>query len=49
MSAGIVDAIRAKGEHAFRVIKRQLGVTKVSHWGLAKNTAKLHTLLQGNL
>ncbi len=36
--------IRAKGEHAFRVIKRQFGFTKVSYRGLAKNTAKLHTL-----
>lgn len=42
--------IRAKGEHAFRVIKRQFGFTKVSYRGLAKNTAKLHTLFMlGNL
>lgn len=42
--------IRAKGEHAFCIIKRQFGFTKVSHRGLAKNTAKLHTLyMLGNL
>ena len=42
--------IRAKGEHAFRVIKRQFGFTKVAYRGLAKNTAKLHTLFMlGNL
>ena len=42
--------IRAKGEHAFRVIERQFGVTKVSYRGLAKNTAKRHTLFMlGNL
>lgn len=42
--------IRAKGEHAFRVIKRQFGFTMVSYRGLAKNTAKLHTLFMlGNL
>lgn len=36
--------IRAKGEHAFRVIKRQFGYTKVRYRGLAKNTAQLRTL-----
>ena len=42
--------IRAKGEHAFRVIKCQFGFTKVRYRGLAKNTAKLHTLFMlGNL
>lgn len=37
--------IRAKVEHPFRVIKRQFGYTKVRYRGLAKNTARLHTLL----
>jgi IS5 family transposase len=42
--------ILAKGEHAFRAIKHQFGCTKVSYRGLAKNTAKLHTLfILGNL
>ena len=36
--------IRAKGEHAFRVVKRQFGYTKVRYRGLAKNTAQLRTL-----
>ena len=36
--------IRAKGEHAFRVIKRQFGYVKVRYRGLAKNTAQLHML-----
>lgn len=46
----VKSRIRAKGEHVFRVIKRQFGFTKVSYRGLAKNTAKLHTLFMlGNL
>lgn len=36
--------MRAKVEHAFRVVKRQFGHTKVRYRGLAKNTAQLHTL-----
>lgn len=36
--------IRAKVEHAFRVIKRQFGHTKVRYRGLKKNTAQLFTL-----
>lgn len=36
--------MRAKGEHAFRVVKRQFGYTKVRYRGLAKNTAQLRTL-----
>jgi IS5 family transposase len=36
--------IRAKVEHPFRVIKCQLGFTKVRYHSLAKNTARLHTL-----
>ena len=37
-------SIRAKVEHPFRVIKRQLGYTKVRYRGLKKNTAQLITL-----
>jgi IS5 family transposase len=36
--------VRAKGEHAFRVVKRQFGFVKVRYRGLAKNTAQLRTL-----
>jgi IS5 family transposase len=36
--------IRAKVEHPFRVIKRQLGYVKTHFRGLAKNTAQLVTL-----
>ncbi len=36
--------VRARGEHAFRVIKRQFGYLKVRYRGLTKNTAQLHTL-----
>jgi IS5 family transposase len=36
--------IRARGEHAFRVVKRQFGYAKVRYRGLAKNTAQLHML-----
>lgn len=36
--------IRAKVEHPFRVIKRQLGYVKVRYRGLAKNTQQLYTL-----
>jgi IS5 family transposase len=36
--------VRAKVEHPFRVIKRQLGYTKVRFRGLVKNTAQLVTL-----
>ena len=37
-------SVRAKVEHPFRVIKRQFGYVKVRYRGLARNTAKLHTL-----
>ncbi|KOR47349.1 transposase, partial [Xanthomonas oryzae] len=37
-------SVRAKVEHPFRVIKRQLGYTKVRYRGLAKNTAQVQTL-----
>lgn len=36
--------IRAKVEHPFRIIKRQLGHTKTRYRGLAKNTAQLFML-----
>jgi IS5 family transposase len=36
--------VRARGEHAFRVVKRQFGYLKVRYRGLAKNTAQLHML-----
>ena len=36
--------VRARGEHAFRVIKRQFGYVKVRYRGLTRNTAHLHTL-----
>jgi hypothetical protein len=37
-------SVRAKVEHPFRVVKRQFGFTKVRYRGLAKKTARLHTL-----
>ncbi len=37
-------SVRAKVEHAFRVIKRQFGLVKVRFRGLQKNTAHLLTL-----
>ena len=36
--------VRAKGEHAFRVVRRQFSYIKVRYRGLAKNTAQLCTL-----
>jgi IS5 family transposase len=36
--------IRARVEHPLRVLKCQLGFTKVRYRGLAKNTAQLQTL-----
>lgn len=38
------SATRARGEHAFRVVKRLWGFTKVRYRGLAKNTARLFTM-----
>jgi transposase, IS5 family len=35
---------RARGEHAFHVVKRLWGFTKVQYRGLAKNTARLYTM-----
>lgn len=37
------SAIRARGEHAFHVVKCLWGFTKVRYRGLAKNTARLFT------
>lgn len=37
------SATRARGEHAFRVVKCLWGFTKVRYRGLAKNTARLFT------
>ena len=36
--------MRAKAEHAFRVIKRQFGYVKTRFRGLAKSTAQLVAL-----
>jgi len=36
------SATRARGEHAFNVVKRLWGFTKVRYRGLAKNTARLY-------
>ena len=35
---------RARGEHAFHVVKRLWGFTKVRYRGLAKNTTRIYTL-----
>ncbi len=40
----ILRGLRANVEHPFRVIKRQFGFTTVRYRGLAKNTARLHSL-----
>ena len=40
----VKSKIRAKVEHAFRVIKCQFGHRKVRYRGLKKNTQQLHTL-----
>jgi IS5 family transposase len=37
------SATRARGEHAFHVVKHLWGFTKVRYRGLAKNTARLFT------
>jgi len=39
----IRSSSRARGEHAFHVVKRLWGFTKVRYRGLAKNTARLFT------
>jgi IS5 family transposase len=36
--------VRARGEHAFHVVKTLWGATKVRYRGLAKNTARMFTL-----
>jgi IS5 family transposase len=38
------SATRARGEHAFRVVKQLWGYSKVGYRGLAKNTARLFTM-----
>ena len=38
------SAIRARGEHAFRIVKQLWGFTKVRYRGLAKNTARLYAM-----
>jgi IS5 family transposase len=38
------SATRARGEHAFRIVKQLWGFTKVRYRGLAKNTARLYTM-----
>jgi len=38
------SATRARGEHAFHVVKRLWGFSKVRYRGLAKNTARLFTM-----
>ena len=38
------SSTRARGEHAFRVVKQLWGFTKVRYRGLAKNTARLFTM-----
>ena len=38
------SATRARGEHAFRVVKQLWGFTKVRYRGLAKNTARLFAM-----
>jgi IS5 family transposase len=40
----IRSVTRARGEHAFHVVKRLWGFTKVRYRGLAKNTARLFTM-----
>jgi IS5 family transposase len=40
----IRSATRARAEHAFHVVKNLWGFTKVRYRGLAKNTARLHTM-----
>ncbi len=37
-------SVRAKVEHAFSVIKRRFGYSKVRYRGLAKNTNRLYLL-----
>jgi transposase, IS5 family len=39
----IRSSARARGEHAFHVVKRLWGFSKVRYRGLAKNTARLFT------
>ena len=38
------SSIRSKGEHVFRIIKRQFGYKKVVYRGLKKNENRLQTV-----
>ncbi|THU03971.1 IS5 family transposase [Lampropedia puyangensis] len=40
----ILASVRAKVEHAFRIIKQQFGFTKVRYRGISKNDNKLQTM-----
>jgi len=40
----LLSATRARGEHAFRVVKKLWGYSEVRYRGLAKNTAQLSTM-----
>ena len=39
-----IARIRVIAEHPFRILKRQLGYTKVHYWGLVKNTGQIMIL-----
>ena len=41
----IRSRVRARGEHAFHVVKRLWGFTTVRYRGLAKNTVRLYAAL----
>jgi IS5 family transposase len=41
-----MSSIRTRVEHLFRVIKRQFGYTKVRYRGLAKNAARVFSLIE---
>ena len=40
-----IASLRARVEHPFRVVKRQVGYTKAHFRGIANNTAQMVTLL----
>ena len=43
------SSVRAMGEHAFHVVKRLCGFTKVHYRAFAKNTARVYALALANL
>lgn len=46
----IIAMVRARLDHPFRIVRRQIGCVKTHYWGLAKNRAQLFTLFAlGNL